>query len=485
MSRKRSERDFIADDNEPVDELLRDDEDESDLDLSSDDGLARVRRTRAAAGRGAVNGRGAAQAQRGRDKGKGKAWEGQFERTWDQVQEDERGSLEGAVSDLLLTSKSRRILRDTASIQRGIIRHVYLVIDLSSAMLVRDYKATWLDLTLQYAQDFVTEFFDQNPIGQMAVMVTRDGLAERLTPLSGNPADHLKVLQNKKKLEARGAPSLQNVLQLAKTGLAHLPPHGSREVIVILGSLTTCDPTNIHQTITETEAERIRVNIIGLTADMKICRDICDQTKGIYRVARDDLAFRDLLFEFVSPPPTLAPSKSHVLGGPSPAAPSSSADLMQMGFPGLVHSTYAGVCACHGRLRTSGYICPRCRARLCDVPTECRVCGLTVVNAPQLARSYRHLFPVANYERVLHSSPSDPLSCHSCSFPFSTSPAPPTAAAAAGLGDLSPLGRYRCPRCAGQFCLECDKVVHDALGFCPGCTEGGGGGGGADGRSGT
>lgn len=73
----------------------------------------------------------------------------------------------------------------------------------------------------------------------MALMITRDGLAERLTPLSGklrslviaresadlkkdtgNPADHLKVLQNKKKLEARGSPSLQNVLQLAKTGLS-------------------------------------------------------------------------------------------------------------------------------------------------------------------------------------------------------------------------------------------------------------------------
>jgi len=43
----------------------------------------------------------------------------------------------------------------------------------------------------------------------------------------------------------------------------HLPPHGSREVIVILGSLTTCDPTNIHQTIVETEKERcvLRLNL--------------------------------------------------------------------------------------------------------------------------------------------------------------------------------------------------------------------------------
>ncbi|GAA5952601.1 hypothetical protein JCM10213_005634 [Rhodosporidiobolus nylandii] len=459
----RRQNEYIDDAEDDL--LRRSDEDQSDLDAddSDDGGLSRLRRSRGAKGRGAQNGKAAARA----DKGKGKAWEGQFERTWDQVQEDERGTLEGAVSDMLLSSKSRRVLRDTSSIQRGIIRHVYLVLDLSAAMLVRDFKSTWLDLTVQYAQDFVTEFFDQNPIGQMAIMISRDGLAERLTPLSGNPADHLKALQNKKKLEARGQPSLQNILQLAKTGLAHLPPHGSREVIIILGSLTSCDPTNIHQTIAETEGERIRVNIIGLSADMKICRDICDATKGVYRVARDDFAFRDLLFEFVSPPPTLAPSKSHVLGGPSTAPPTSSADLMQMGFPALVSSTYPGACSCHGKLKTQGYACPRCKARLCDVPTECRVCGLTVVNAPQLARSYRHLFPVANYERVMLPSPSDPPACFSCAFPFQNlSSTLPTAQ----LGDLSPLGRYRCPKCASHFCLECDKLVHDALGFCPGCT---------------
>ena len=101
------------------------------------------------------------------------------------------------------------------------------------------------------------------------------------------------------------------------------------------------------------------------------------------------------MFEFVSPPPTIAAasSRSHLLGGASSSS-SAAADLMQMGFPALLTTTYPGVCACHGKLKTSGYGCPRCKARLCDVPTECRVCGLTVVNAPQLARSYRHLFPV-------------------------------------------------------------------------------------------
>ncbi|KAL8286927.1 hypothetical protein RQP46_003933 [Phenoliferia psychrophenolica] len=288
-------------------------------------------------------------------KDKGKAWESSFQHTWDSVREDAQGSLESAVSDALLSGKNKRVLRDTTSIQRGIIRHVYLVIDLSLAMLVRDFKLPWLDLTLQYAREFVTEFFDQNPISQMAIMVTRDGSVERLSPLSGNPVDHLKSLANKKKLEPRGEPSLQNVLEMARSGLAHLPPHGSREVIIILGSLTTCDPGNIHATIDATEKDRIRVNIIGLSAEMRICKDICTRTKGMYHVVKEDeLSLRELLLDFVSPPPTLAASKTNVLGAPASTGPTNTSDLMLMGFPALVQSPYPGLCSCHSKLKNTG-----------------------------------------------------------------------------------------------------------------------------------
>ena len=171
-------------------------------------------------------------------------------------------------------------------------------------------------------------------------------------------------------------------------------------MIIVLGSLTTCDPGNIHKTIDQTEKDRVRVNIIGLSAEMKICKDISTRTKGTYAVAKDDLYFRDLLFEFIPPPPTLAPSKSHILGGAGAGPVSSSADLMMMGFPALVHAPYPGLCACHGKMKSTGYSCPRCKSRLCDVPTECRVCSLTVVSSPHLARSYRHLFPVDNFDIV-------------------------------------------------------------------------------------
>lgn len=55
--------------------------------------------------RGLVRGKPAAG---GSSKGKGRAWEGDFEHTWDNVQEDERGTLEGAVSGALLSGKTRR-----------------------------------------------------------------------------------------------------------------------------------------------------------------------------------------------------------------------------------------------------------------------------------------------------------------------------------------------------------------------------------------
>ena len=42
---------------------------------------------------------------------------------------------------------------------------------------------------------FIEEFFDQNPLSQLAIVVTRDGRAELISPLSSNARTHIaKVL---------------------------------------------------------------------------------------------------------------------------------------------------------------------------------------------------------------------------------------------------------------------------------------------------
>lgn len=61
---------------------------------------------------------------------------------------------------------------------------------------------------------------------------------------------------------------------------SHLPTHSSREIIIIFGSLTTCDPGNIHDTLDSCVKNRIRISVVALAAEMKICREICDKTGG-------------------------------------------------------------------------------------------------------------------------------------------------------------------------------------------------------------
>ena len=115
---------------------------------------------------------------------------------------------------------------------------------------------------------------------------------------------------------------------------------------------------------------------------------------GTYGVVVNEAHFKDLLFESVPPPATSSSSSSNSRITPG-------ADIMQMGFPTMLSNIqYPTLCSCHSKLKTSGFICPRCRSQVCEVPSECGVCGLTIVSSPHLARSYRHLFPVKNFVEI-------------------------------------------------------------------------------------
>lgn len=172
----------------------------------------------------------------------------------------------------------RRLLRDTTPLQRGIIRHLILIVDLSAAMAEKDLRPTRHLLTLRYAQEFVTEFFEQNPISQLGVLGMRDGLAARVSDMSGNPAEHGAALQALRAQEPKGQPSLQNALEMARGALFHAPSHGTREVVVVFGALLSSDPGDIHVTLKALVADRIRVGVVGLAAQVAICRELVVKT---------------------------------------------------------------------------------------------------------------------------------------------------------------------------------------------------------------
>ena len=208
---------------------------------------------------------------------------------------------------------------------------------------------------------------------------------------------------------------------------------------------------------------------------------------GQFGVALNESHFRDLLFELIPPPAQQALAHR---SGPNDSATRTanpSADLMMMGFPTRLPDTSPpSLCVCHAEIKTEGFLCPRCLAKLCDVPTDCDICGLMIVSSPHLARSYHHLFPVKTFDAMYVASlfatltlslmvhcrlSADQISndslntCNACSRPF---PAATTVPAIASSG-LSPFGRYRCPDCRSDFCSECDVFVHDVLHCCPGC----------------
>ncbi|KAH7105691.1 TFIIH basal transcription factor complex, subunit SSL1 [Auriculariales sp. MPI-PUGE-AT-0066] len=389
----------------------------------------------------------------------GYSWEESYTRSWDAVQEDEGGSLQTVVEQLIARGRRKRLNAPTEAIRRAIIRHVIIVLDLSNAMMDRDMKPTRFDLMLQYTRDFVNEWFDQNPLGQIGIVGMRAGLAERVCEMCGSPQEVLRSISERFRLEPAGDASLQNALELSRTSMSHLPSHSSREIIVLFGSISTVDPGNVHDTLNGCIEDNIRISVVALASEMKICREVTEKTGGVFGVALNDDHFKDLIFQLIPPPAQKA--------APNAAqSTSTGADLLQMAFPTrLPETSPPTLCACHSELKSEGFLCPRCKSRVCDVPTDCDVCGIMIVSSPHLARSYHHLFPVKPYQPVMVAEIGHAATCHGCSLPF---PVQTGAATGNSTEGVSPLGRYRCSECEQHFCGECDVFVHDVLHVCPG-----------------
>lgn len=430
------------------------------------------------------------------------------------VQDD---GIKQTVQELEEERKRKRLRKDTKPFQRGIIRHVVLVLDLSEAMLDRDMRPNRYIAMIKYTQEYVREFFEQNPISQMSVLGMHDGLCIRVSELSGNPAEHIAAIQALRfptdpkdfPKEPKGSPSLQNALELARATLYHTPSHGTREVIIVFGSLMSNDPGDIHQTIKACARDRLRISIIGMGARLKICHEIVGKTnagdESEYVVATDQELLRELLLATTTPPVV---RKTQAVAA-APAADSGAA-LMMMGFPSRVVDDVPTMCACHGTLTTGGYTCSRCSAKVCSLPVTCPSCQLTLLLSTHLARSYHHLFPLRNWAEVSWKRAREKGSteCAGCLAAFPPPPAEDDSmdvdtqntsngsngangqdrmdvdgandqgkgnGKASGAEDdseeqkASESSRYECRVCESHFCIDCDMFCHLVLHNCPGC----------------
>lgn len=373
--------------------------------------------------------------------GDGYRWEGNYEKTWELIKETDTGLVDLASSSAK-REKRRLIQARLQNVKLGVMRHLFLIIDQSQNMEDVDLKPTRFMCLKKLVEQFILEFYDQNPISQIGVIVVKNGKGQKISDLSSNINKHITNIKSQTTCE--GQFSLYNGLELAHKTLSNMPSYGSREVVMIAGSLTSVDPRPINEMLTSLSESNISVSVIGLSASVQIFNRVTTATGGSYNVMLDEQHLRELLRVQCAPPA---------------ATPAMDPSLVKMGFPPHATDGALSLCQCHledkGRceLTTHGFTCPTCSSKYCDVPVECRVCGLTLVCAPHLARSYHHLFPLAQFsETPVEDLIEDSLSCGGCSSPFT---------------DQKHV--YRCETCCSYFCYSCDMFVHDMLHHCPGC----------------
>jgi len=381
------------------------------------------------------------------------AWEKEYQRTWEMLGDA------SAEEDFMMEKRQeferklqkRLRLQEQLSrpVRKGLRRHMFLVMDGSQSVLLEDVKPNRLGLMRSASKRFVEEFFDQNPISQLGVIVTTNGVAHKLSDLTPNAEKNCKAIDAP---TVAGQPSLQNALEVARTTLNLVPRHGSREVLVLWASLSSKDPGDVLQTIESVARDRIRVSVVGLGAEVHVLRRLVTETGGKYHVALDEDHYSEIMGLHVPPPPA---NKFRV-----------EAALVPMGFPEHKSGERRRLCVCHKQVTTRGYFCPRCNAKCCELPTECLTCGLTLISSPHLARSYHHLFSVPNFKRLELTGSS----AAGDEGDQARAAAPPTFCS----GCLEPLDPsntipFQCPSCQNIFCLDCDAFIHETLHNCPHC----------------
>jgi transcription initiation factor TFIIH subunit 2 len=440
------------------------------------------------------------------------AWEDIGGNTWETaVQEDAEGRIivsgGDSTADIIRRRRKRLEQNDYSQrnrrVVRDMIRYIYVLIDASRWTRDKDPVlpgGSRIDVVLNLLQEFIQEYYDQNPLSHLGFVILKDGEAEILTQLSSSSKTNKLALQSVAEIAANEGPSgggefsLQNGLEVAGRSLGHQPRHGSREILIVSGALASTDPGHLlTETLPRLKAANIRVSTLALAAEMHVCRKVAEETGGSLGVCLDKAHLRDWLLGQCVPPPALKRQHQDF-----------ACEMVKMGFPArskwdiptLVHATRD-----IKLLARTAYTCPQCYAKCSELPMDCVVCGLKLVLSPHLARSFHHLFPVAPFEELPPESKTQPTEAVSSGPSTAKSSSPelaekrvldskirlsndgentscfaclrlvgvPTVSTDPNKSEGDEVLRYVCPDCKNVFCVDCDSFLHETLHNCPGC----------------
>ena len=67
----------------------------------------------------------------------------------------------------------------------GMMRHLFIILDMSETMKLQDMKPSRLLCVLNLLENFVQEFFHLNPISQIGIITTKNKRADIVSELTG------------------------------------------------------------------------------------------------------------------------------------------------------------------------------------------------------------------------------------------------------------------------------------------------------------
>lgn len=369
------------------------------------------------------------------------------------LQEDEGGSVENAINRLIMEERrQRRRLHRPSKVRLGMMRYLYIGLDISAANLLGSFDESRLKIIQETLLNLIDKFFEFNPLSSIGIIFVRDKRAQRLCALTST-VKHLKdAISGLNESMCTGEFSLQSMLEMVVNSFQNVPIHTSKQCLFIISSLNTVDAVNLNQTYEQLKMRSINCSIISFGAEVFAYKKLCATTLGKYGVVLHKQHLNMLLDEHVQPPPLKREQGN-------------SDSIVRMGFPRRKKAIYTSFCTCHELLneklstnladesRGSAYafFCPQCDSKYCHTPVQCRFCGLLLLTSPQLARAHQHLEPLPAFKEGM-SNDGFGNTCFACDDVIK-------------ITDRN----YSCPNCQAVFCIECDILLHESLKVCPSC----------------
>ena len=159
------------------------------------------------------------------------SWEASYSKAWSVILDDESDSIENSIKkfNTLQNKRFSHNLLLIPGLKKGLIRNFVIIIDASKVGIETDLYPNRLKWLLNRIIKFSKEYFEQNPLCQLGLVLARDGFAERLADLTSMEAalqivcliilnlDDQTYFEslNLKAIEPSGDASLKNALDLA------------------------------------------------------------------------------------------------------------------------------------------------------------------------------------------------------------------------------------------------------------------------------